>query len=468
MFNASELKGEVDYSFFDSDCDNSTTDGVEKTEKSWKAKIQSLAAKNDKSTDDGLSPRRERTGKHLKHVKKNKRSRVSAVSPVSCTSDKVTSDKSDSEDGSNMHSQRPRGTFLALLVDAQEGADIYDKSPNEMEEKVITYSANQKRRNEKSKPFFKIRHMHNPSPSSPETSTDSNSDSQSSGSNRRSNLSSPTLPKPTKSSSHPGVGRTRVSSARAQDVPNSSTDESEDTVTDVSPLSSPESSRLQSLNLNTSEVEAGSHEEQQQKSVPSSGLDNMKQEEDSYQDMDEHSLCLESELGHKLVFHCPGRRYRKNYSFTNDEVRRIDRENQRLLHELSRLSPGSRPGSSARKKIHVANSTPPIHPSHSALNRKREQQRIDRENLAFLKRLESVKPTQGLSRSEQLADYQRQVEYLGHSSCPIQRSTTKKERLSSRTSSASTGRRAVSTRAASSTDNSSTPLPRAKKLNAAR
>lgn len=32
---------------------------------------------------------------------------------------------------------------------------------------------------------------------------------------------------------------------------------------------------------------------------------------------------------------------------------------------------------------------------------------------AFLKRLESVKPTPGMTRDEQLADYQRQCRYLG-------------------------------------------------------
>jgi len=54
---------------------------------------------------------------------------------------------------------------------------------------------------------------------------------------------------------------------------------------------------------------------------------------------------------------------------------------------------------------------------------------------AFLKRLESVKPTPGLKRSEQLSDYQRQVGYLGAPSYPICKSTTTKERASSRTSS---------------------------------
>lgn len=93
------------------------------------------------------------------------------------------------------------------------------------------------------------------------------------------------------------------------------------------------------------------------------------------------SLNLESQLGRKLVFHYPGGRNRKNYSFSNEEVRRIDLENQRLLRELSRLSPGPRSGSAPVKKSHGASNSPRIRLTHSAVNRQREQQRIERENL---------------------------------------------------------------------------------------
>lgn len=51
---------------------------------------------------------------------------------------------------------------------------------------------------------------------------------------------------------------------------------------------------------------------------------------------------------------------------------------------------------------------------------------------AFLKRLESVKPSPGLKRSEQLADYHRQVGYLGAPPSPTYTSTTKKDRSTSR------------------------------------
>lgn len=93
------------------------------------------------------------------------------------------------------------------------------------------------------------------------------------------------------------------------------------------------------------------------------------------------SVSSDIQFGERLVFRCPGGRNRKNFSFTNDEVRSIDRENQRLLRELSRLSSGSRAGSSSGKKSRGAGSSPCIHLSNSALNRQREQQRIKKENL---------------------------------------------------------------------------------------
>ncbi|KAM6261760.1 cilia- and flagella-associated protein 97 isoform 3-T4 [Porphyrio hochstetteri] len=111
----------------------------------------------------------------------------------------------------------------------------------------------------------------------------------------------------------------------------------------------------------------------------------------------------------KLTTDQPRKGTRRNYSFTNEEVRQIDRENQRLLKELSRQS------AKPRRSTTLKSAVPPPKLYHTALNRQREQQRIERENLAFLKRLEAVKPTPGMRRSEQLLDYQRQMSYLGGS-----------------------------------------------------
>ncbi|XP_076585054.1 uncharacterized protein LOC143319749 isoform X2 [Chaetodon auriga] len=498
MFNHSDLEGEVDHSFFDSDCDESSVgrDGGKKMERGLKGDRESppaperLHAKRTENTNVGRSPRTDGTKKHLKPVESNnnsscraeeERSRTSSRSCAACTSDHVISNSSDGEEDSNLFSKRSNGTLMALLAEAREAdyQDVYSQSPDESEEEASASNAKHfgpKGRNKQSrKKRIRSRHIRSPSPTSTEASVDADSESSCSSTNRRRSFDSPTPHRPGKSSLSPAARRIRGGSAGSEDVPVSRTEESDDTVTDVSPLSSADSSPLQSSGLNHREAEEGSLKEQQQEEeeeeeeeeegVPSSGLTNTHQAEDSDQDVDECSLSSESQLGGQLVFRCPGGRNRKNYSFTNDQVRSIDRENQRLLQELSRLSPGPRPGSTVGRKTRAASNSPLIRLSHSALNRQREQQRIERENLAFLKRLESVRPTPGLKRADQLADYQRQVGYLGAPSYPVCVSTAKKGRSASKTPS---GPRSVSSRAVSSSDSGSTPVPRSKKLSAAR
>ncbi|KAM9770892.1 cilia- and flagella-associated protein 97 [Menidia menidia] len=465
MFNPDELEGEVDHSFFDSDCEDSSRDGGKKVEKSLKTKKKNPTTYN-KNLDDDSSPNTERREQPFREVENSKRSRASAVTSVSCPSGKVLSDSS--EDDYNVLSKRSSGGFMALLVDTKEGEDVCNPNPNESGDKATAFGSSSKKKIVQSpRKLVKSQHHRTPSPTSNEASADA--DSEGSGSSQSGNMGSSALHKPTKSSSNPAVRRNRAGSAGSRDLLSASSDESDDSVTDVSPLSSPEFSPLQSLDLTNTEAKERNHEEHQRESVPSSGLSNIKQEEDSDQDLDDRSFSLESELGSKLVFHGPGGRNRKNYSFSNDEVWRIDRENQRLLRELSRLSPGPRPASAVGKKTHVANSSPLVRLSHSALNRKREQQRIERDNLAFLKRLESVKPTHGLRRSEQLADYQRHAGYLGGPSYPICTSSARKDRLSSRKSSASVDSRSIGSKTVlTDPESSSTPVPSSTKLNAVR
>uniref|UniRef100_A0AAV2LG56 Cilia- and flagella-associated protein 97 n=1 Tax=Knipowitschia caucasica TaxID=637954 RepID=A0AAV2LG56_KNICA len=200
-----------------------------------------------------------------------------------------------------------------------------------------------------------------------------------------------------------------------EDAPSSP--ESVVTETDVSPLSSA-SSRLMSLNLN-SEPESNSVKQ----SGTSSGVHSAQHHDTFSEDDDEYSL-YSSRLDSKAAMEFRSSRYRKNYSYTNDEVKRIDRENQRLLQQLSRVSSGSRPGSVSGQRHSVASSTLLNHLPHNAINREREKQRIERDNLAFLKRLEAIKPSPGMKRSEQLADYRRQCGYLGI--CPLYPTSLKK------------------------------------------
>uniref|UniRef100_A0A668T255 Cilia- and flagella-associated protein 97 n=1 Tax=Oreochromis aureus TaxID=47969 RepID=A0A668T255_OREAU len=443
MFNPSELEGEVDHSFFDSDCAESSANAEHKVEKGLKAEKKiskahdKLHAKHRENYHGDLSSRTDQTRKHLKQVETSNRN---SRSSVSSTSDKVSSESSDSEDCTNLQPKRSSRTFMALLAKAKEvdNTDVYIQSPKETKGEALPFSASSDRRNKQSSkkvirnlrnqsPSAPLRRSESPSLSSTETSADADSEGSYSSSSHQSSLESPAPPKPSAtSSSCPGIRRTRVGSARPRDLPVLHTADSDDTVTDVTPLSSPDTSPLQSLDLNVTEVEEESHkEEQARESVPSSEIKCTKRFHLAYSN-------------------------RKNYSFSNEEVRRIDLENQRLLRELSRLSPGPRLGSAPVKKSHGASNSPRIRLTHSAVNRQREQQRIERENLAFLKRLESVKPTPGLRRSEQLTDYQRQAGYLGGSSYPI-------------------CPRSVNSRASlPSSDSSSRPSPRSKKPVAAR
>ncbi|CAN2388668.1 KIAA1430 homologue [Pristimantis euphronides] len=192
-------------------------------------------------------------------------------------------------------------------------------------------------------------------------------------------------------------------------------DESEDTVTDVTPLSTPDISPIQSFDI-AATSEALKSKVKRQENVKQESFDpefGGKSDPKALQDaMDLNQLLkafmhLDEKDQERFSLDHPPIRV-KNYSFKNEEVRQIDQENQRLLKELSRHATKSKGKSLTPKKLN----TTPTRLYHSALNRQKEQQRIERENLAFLKRLESVKPTIGMTRSEQLMDYQRQVGFL--------------------------------------------------------
>ncbi|KAM8880134.1 cilia- and flagella-associated protein 97 isoform 2-T2 [Spinachia spinachia] len=475
MFHPGELEGEVDHSFFDSDCDDSSGDGGENTEEGRKAEKESLpppetlhAKQMEKNKD--YSPRTDGTKIPLKLVKNNNSSsraenkenrsqRIEeSVSSVALTTDNPEHIRSDGDVDSNYQSKKHNGTLMELLDEATE-VDckiVYSQSSSEYEEDSLPakHSGLNGKKKQSPKKQTRNRHTRSPSPTSTESSTYGDSESSSTSRNGGSHIDSAPVPRPKKLSLSPGGGRTLAGPAGSMSRP----EESEDSVTDVSPLSSPDISPLQSLDLNHTEAK----ELQQLESVPSSGLSTRRPEEDSDQDVDECSLCSESQLGDKLVFCSTGARNRKNYSFTNDEVQRIDRENQRLLRELSRQSPGPRPGSKARKKTPMASKLPHSRLSHSALNRQREQQRIERENLAFLKRLESVKPTPGLKRAEQLMDYQQHTGIVGAPSHPVCMSTTKLDRSTSKTPSGPRPPSSTphSSRAVSTTNFRKIPLPK--------
>lgn len=251
MFNPSELEGEVDHSFFDSDCDDDcdvNRDGGKTMEKGLKAEKESplaherLSVKQDKKTKVGLSLRTDGTQKHLEQV---------------------------------VHVK-----------------DVYNhKSPHATEEEALqtsTKHSGSKGRNKQSpKKLIRNWRSRSLSPTSTEDSIDADSESSCSSNSGRSSLGSPTFPKPQKSSLIPRERKSRAGSKGSGDMTTSHTAESEDTVTDVSPLSSPDISPLQSVDLNHKEAAEGNQQDQQKNSLPSSGLSSAPHDEDSDQDVDE-------------------------------------------------------------------------------------------------------------------------------------------------------------------------------------
>uniref|UniRef100_H0XXH4 Cilia- and flagella-associated protein 97 n=1 Tax=Otolemur garnettii TaxID=30611 RepID=H0XXH4_OTOGA len=206
-------------------------------------------------------------------------------------------------------------------------------------------------------------------------------------------------------------------------------------------------------------------------SVLDSNVDARCQQKGSHDTTDLHHLLnmflqLDKKETQKHHFEHPSVVPRKNYSFTKEEARRIDQENQRLLKELTRHAekPGSR---SATTRWSV--NPPKLY--HSALNRQREQQRIERENLALLKRLEAVKPTVGMKRSEQLTDYHRNMAYLNPSPPSRQVRSTLGQysplKGASRTSSATSGLSYKSERSVFDTSSGRLPRPKPPRVHAA-
>lgn len=119
-------------------------------------------------------------------------------------------------------------------------------------------------------------------------------------------------------------------------------------------------------------------------------------------------LKVEKQLNRVLMVSRPGSvgSSHKNFSFTKEEVRQIDRENQRLLRELSQSTAHSHSGSSAcSKSSSRRSSAPPIRPYHSALNRQREQERIQKENLVSVSLLFNVTRKCSLSSLEGAVPY---------------------------------------------------------------
>ncbi|KAL7646352.1 UNVERIFIED_CONTAM: hypothetical protein RMT77_003261 [Armadillidium vulgare] len=84
---------------------------------------------------------------------------------------------------------------------------------------------------------------------------------------------------------------------------------------------------------------------------------------------------------------------RKNMSFSNEEVRKIDRENRILLKKI--MAAHTRTKSSIHSSNQPSSVRSCTRPSNSASTRKKED-RIRRENLLLLKKIQEVKPSKEL------------------------------------------------------------------------
>ncbi|XP_076467928.1 uncharacterized protein LOC143298823 [Babylonia areolata] len=186
-----------------------------------------------------------------------------------------------------------------------------------------------------------------------------------------------------------------------------SPDQSDSDITDVSPMSSPRNSQGESRNK---------HDAKPPKYLiraPGVKMDSRK----ATQGEDKKSMDLNllmkavSELEkqtrvqsntHRVMFDSgrSRREQKSNYTFSDSDTHRIDQENQRLLRQLMcrmHSVDGRYTGSAGRGKKSVA--------AASGINRMRDHHRIEKENLAFLKRLQQIQPSRGISRQEQLSVY---------------------------------------------------------------
>ncbi|TRY84923.1 hypothetical protein DNTS_004021 [Danionella cerebrum] len=416
MYSPKELEEEVDHSFFDSDCEGNTSEEPkdahfnkqndsetkqERTNKEFSVSKDQLKGAFQNGIKHEEGPSLECSSKHKDA--KYKRGHHSSVSSSSKSSlDKKHSSKGSSVSSYSSDEEREREGDLRSSVDVKsKNEDGYHNSTNENEEKVRSVV----KRSTKQKPSSLGTSSKSAGKSLKFSRSHSSTDSESSDSCK---------------------GRKSLSPVKPSEQQQIEVTDSEDTVTDVTPLSSPNMSPSQSI-----DVSADVHQQP--------GVTDDKDAADGHGSLSSEGEDepVEKQLDRVVVISSPGSMCssRKNYSFTNDEVRKIDQENHRLLRELSRASAGSRCASSACSKSSSRRSSEaPTRLYHTALNRQREQERIQKENLAFLKRLEAVKPTPGMTRDEQLSDYQQQCRYLGTRNTTIPSVRLKSSRSSGRTS----------------------------------
>ncbi|KAK7096999.1 hypothetical protein V1264_004041 [Littorina saxatilis] len=96
---------------------------------------------------------------------------------------------------------------------------------------------------------------------------------------------------------------------------------------------------------------------------------------------------------------------KSNYTFNDTDTYRIEQENKRLLQKIMRQVHEGEERRPKAADIKVKQSTI----TASAVNRRKEQKRIESDNLSFLRRLQKIRPSRGISRNEQLTAYNSTV-----------------------------------------------------------
>lgn len=106
----------------------------------------------------------------------------------------------------------------------------------------------------------------------------------------------------------------------------------------------------------------------------------------------------------------PAPQPKKNYSFRNDQVRKIDLENQRMMKSIMHCAKQAKQTKKRVKAKPVVQQIPSKAPT-AAINRSKEQQRIERENQALLQRLQQTKATRPVQRERLMHDYNSAMIY---------------------------------------------------------
>lgn len=448
---------EVDHAFFDSDADGVAKKGENGLETAkqkgprakddtWNNKLHYKAALESQK-DSSSEEEREKPQTHILLDGPNAASATSSIGP---RPESAHSSGRNSSQSLKIHTTIPTG--IPEIRREYEDSYYTDEEDSSDEGKARRYRSKSGKQSSSFKKIAgkKITHFSSSSSSSEAESSDSAScNSEPSSSKAKIKLSA-------SGSSHCSSARSSKSAAKGSEKNKKIQDhhdESEDTVTDVTPLSTPDISPIQSFDLaatNEMKEKIIKRQENVSQEIYDPDSERKYNQKALHDAMDLNQLLkafmhLDKKDQRDLVFDHPATTRSKNYSFTNDEVRHIERENQRLLKELTRQATKPRNKSFTPKKP----AGPPSKLYHSTINRQKEQQRIEKDNMALLKRLESIKPTVGMKRSEQLMDYQRQVGYLSSSATsprPVKSSVSRQSSAqgSSRASSALRSERSVS------------------------